>query len=89
MESGGSHEVVFSAINVCQFPGALCERQRLTGLTEPEAALCEIGVDEAFALFAFLCNPDMQRTAKGDRRRGGSPASGENEADPVETITYF
>ena len=67
VESGGSDEVAFMALDVRQFPGALRERQRLAGLTEPEAALREIGVNEAFALFVFLCNPDIQRTAKGDR----------------------
>ena len=67
VESGGSDEVAFIAPDVRQFPGALRERQRLAGLTEPEAALREIGVNEAFALFVFLCNHNIQRTAKGDR----------------------
>src|SRR5262249_470644 len=42
VESGGSDEVAFNAVDMRQFPGALRERQRLAGLTEPEAALCEI-----------------------------------------------
>ena len=67
MESGGSDEVAFMTPDMRQFPGALHERPRLAGLTEPEAALREIGVNEAFALFVFLCNHDMQRTAQGDR----------------------
>ena len=67
VESGGSDEVAFKALDVRQFPGALRERQRLAGLTEPEAALREIGVGDAFALFVFLCNHDIQRTTQGDR----------------------
>ena len=67
VESGGSDEVAFMALDMRQFPGALRERQRLAGLTEPEAALRERGVNEAFALFVFLCNQDIQRTAKADR----------------------
>ena len=67
MEPGGSDEVAFIAPDVRQFPGALRERQRLAGLTEPEATLREMDVNEAFALRVFLCNPDIQRTAKGDR----------------------
>ncbi len=67
MESGGSDEVAFKAIDVRQFPGALRERQRLAGLTEPEAALREMGVNDSFALFVFLCDVDIQRTAQGGR----------------------
>src|SRR5262249_40269623 len=79
VESGGSDEVAFNAVDMRQFPGALRERQRLAGLTEPEAALCEIGVDEPFTLFVFLCNPDIQRTAKSDHCWRGCPASSESE----------
>jgi hypothetical protein len=67
MEPGGADEVAFLSQDVCQLPGALRQRQRLAGLTEPEAALREIGVNGAFALFAFSCDKDMQRTAKGNR----------------------
>jgi hypothetical protein len=63
MEPGGTDEVAFTAPDVRQFPSVLRERQRLAGLIEPEEALCEKGLNEAFALFLFVCNPDMQRTA--------------------------
>jgi hypothetical protein len=62
VESCGSDEIAFNAVDMRQFPGALRERQRLARLTEPEAALREKGVGDAFALF-----PDIQRTVKGDR----------------------
>jgi len=39
VKSGRSDEVAFTSPDVRQFPGALRKRQRLAGLTEPEAAL--------------------------------------------------
>ena len=56
MESGGADEVAFMAPDVRQLPGALRKRQRFAGLTEPEAALREIGINEAFAWPVFVCD---------------------------------
>ena len=69
METRGTDEVDFQAFNYRQFIGTLSERKSALETTEPKESFGYVGVQQPFALLAFLTNPDSQRTSEGHFRR--------------------